>query len=32
MTVEEMKIWAIANKKGLIVGLIAGFVLKSILK
>lgn len=32
MTMEELKQWALDNKKGLVVGLIAGFVLSRIIK
>lgn len=32
MTLEDLKAWAILNKKGLVVGLIAGFVVSRLLK
>jgi predicted negative regulator of RcsB-dependent stress response len=32
MTLEEIKQWAIENRKGLIVGAVAGFVLSRLLK
>lgn len=32
MDLEDIKIWIIDNRKGLIVGVVAGFVLSRILK
>lgn len=32
MSFEEIKQWALDNKKGLIVGLVAGFVVSRLLK
>lgn len=32
MNMEELKQWALENRKGLVVGLIAGFVLSRLIK